>query len=78
MLVIVSDIHLTDNGLGGTIPATAFKIFRERLRDMAYDASWRRDGTYRPLEELDIVMLGDVLDLIRSERWPYVPPSDAA
>ncbi len=73
MLVVISDIHLTDNGFSGTIPATAFRIFRERLRDMAYDASWRADGTYRPIEELDLVLLGDILDVIRSERWPCVP-----
>jgi len=43
--------------------------FKERLRDMAYDASWRADGKYRPLEEIDIVLLGDILDLIRSTKW---------
>ncbi len=70
MLVAISDIHLTDDGFSKTIPAQAFRIFRERLRDMAYDASWRADGAYRPIEELDLVLLGDVLDVIRSERWP--------
>jgi len=76
MLVIISDLHLSDNAFSGTIPATAFRVFRERLRDMAYDASWRRDGTYRPIEELDLVLLGDILDFIRSELWPCVSPRD--
>lgn len=70
MLVIISDLHLSDGAYSGTIPATAFKIFRERLRDMAYDASWRADGKYRPIESLDLILLGDALDMIRSERWP--------
>ena len=70
MLVLISDLHLSDNAFSGTLPATAFRIFRERLRDMAYDASWRSDGKYRPIESLDLVLLGDILDMIRSERWP--------
>ncbi len=74
MLVIISDLHLSDSAFSGTIPATAFRVFRERLRDMAYDASWRRDGSYRPIEELDLVLLGDVLDFIRSELWPLPFP----
>lgn len=78
MLVIISDIHLTDNAANKTIPAQAFRIFRERLRDMAYDASWRADGTYRPVEELDLVLLGDILDVIRSARWPSVEEDDPA
>ncbi len=77
MLVIVSDIHFTDDGFNKTIPAQALRIFRERLRDMAYDASWRAGGVYRPIEELDLVLLGDILDVIRSERWPNTEPGDA-
>jgi hypothetical protein len=88
VLVAISDIHLTDDGFSKTTPAQAFRIFRERLRDMAYDASWRADGAYRPIEELDLVLLGDVLDVIRSERWagletgeevrPWSDPGSAA
>jgi len=78
MLVIISDIHLTDNAANKTIPAQAFRVFRERLRDMAYDASWRADGTYRPIEQLDLVLLGDILDVIRSERWPNLEERDPA
>jgi hypothetical protein len=43
---------------------------------MAYDASWRRDGSYRPIEEIDVVLLGDILDFIRSEQWQCVCPDD--
>ncbi len=69
MIVIASDLHLTDGSSGETIHAGAFAAFRERLRDMAYDASWRADGKYRPLKELHIVLLGDILDVIRSSKW---------
>ncbi|MFB3922932.1 MAG: hypothetical protein ACE145_14500 [Terriglobia bacterium] len=69
MLVIISDLHLTDGTSGETIREGAFRVFRERLRDAAYDASWRRDGTYKPLEQIDVILLGDILDVIRSTRW---------
>ncbi len=76
MLVLVSDIHFTDDESNKTIPAQALRIFRERLRDMAYDASWRADGTYRPIEQLDLVLLGDILDVIRSAGWPITEEGD--
>jgi UDP-2,3-diacylglucosamine pyrophosphatase LpxH len=69
MLVIISDLHLTDGTSGETIKTGAFRVFRSRLRDLAYDASWRADGKYRPIESLDVVLLGDILDVIRSSRW---------
>ena len=69
MLVIVSDLHLTDGTSGRTINAHAFRLFADRVRDMAFDASWRRGGSYRPVERVDILLLGDILDVIRSTRW---------
>jgi len=69
MLVIVSDLHLTDGTTGLRMPAGAFRLFRERLEDMAYDASKRVDSTYKPLEAFDLVMLGDIFDLLRNTQW---------
>lgn len=69
MLAIISDLHLTDGTSGKTIRAGAFRAFRERLRDLAYDASWRADDKYKPIDELHLVLLGDILDLIRSTKW---------
>ena len=69
MLVIISDLHLTDGTSGQTIQENAFRIFAERVRDMAFDASFRQDGTYRPVEQIDILLLGDILDVIRSRDW---------
>ena len=84
MLVIVSDLHLTDGTSGQNIKESAFRLFAERVRDMAFDASWRRGGTYRPVERVDILLLGDILDVIRSTAWlesakgprPWTDPSD--
>ncbi len=75
MLVIISDLHLTDGTSGETISSSAFRMFKNRLSDMAYDASWRDDPDselgekYVPVRELNLLLLGDVLDMIRSERW---------
>jgi UDP-2,3-diacylglucosamine pyrophosphatase LpxH len=75
MLVIISDLHLTDGSSGQTIRTGAFKTFRERLRDLAYDASWRSDDKYEPIKELHLVLLGDILDIIRSSKWCDAPPN---
>ncbi len=69
MLVIISDLHLTDGTSGETIRAGAFRIFRQRLSDMAYDASWRSEDEYKPIESIDLLLLGDIFDVIRSTQW---------
>ncbi len=69
MLVVISDLHLTDGTSGTTISADAFRLLAERLTELAASASARSDGSYRPIERVDLVLLGDVLDLIRSTRW---------
>jgi len=78
MLVIISDLHLTDGTSGTTIGEGAFRVFRQRLRDMAYDASWRQTAKgkakYKPITEMDILLLGDILDVIRSTKWGTAAP----
>ena len=69
MLVIVSDLHLTDGTSGSTISPGAFRLLRERLADLGFSASQRRDGNYRPIERVDLVLLGDVIDVVRSTQW---------
>ncbi len=77
MLVIISDLHLTDGTSGEIIDEKAFRIFRHRISDMAYDASWRMGADkadkanciYKPIERIDILLLGDIIDMIRSEQW---------
>src|SRR5687768_7346448 len=69
MLVIISDLHLTDGTNGASLPLGAFQVFSERLRDLALAASHRGDGSYRPIERIDLLLLGDVLDCIRSTHW---------
>jgi len=69
MLVIISDLHLTDGTSGATVSPGAFELMAERLVDLSISASQRRDGRYQPVERLDLLLLGDVLDVIRSTQW---------
>jgi UDP-2,3-diacylglucosamine pyrophosphatase LpxH len=69
MLVIVSDLHLSDGSLGPTLPAAAIDLFARKLNELALAASVRAGGRFRPIEAIDLVLLGDVLDLIRSAEW---------
>ena len=69
MLIIVSDIHLGDGTCGKSISASAFRLFANRLQELAFNASWRQDGKYRPIEEVNILLLGDILDPLHSTRW---------
>jgi len=77
MLVIVSDLHLTDGTTGMRIPVGAFRTFQERLESMAYDASKRADGTYKPIREFDLVLLGDIFDMLRTTQWNNEKTGDA-
>ncbi|NOY98744.1 MAG: hypothetical protein GXP40_06010 [Chloroflexi bacterium] len=69
MLIIISDVHLGDGTCGRSISADAFHLFADRLKELAYNASWRQDDTYRPIEEIDILLLGDILDPLHSTLW---------
>jgi len=75
MLIIISDLHLTDGTSGETIKEGAFFLLRERLFSLAYDASWRAPGVYKPLDRIDLILLGDILDVIRSDYWCTAPPN---
>ncbi len=69
MLLIISDLHLTDGTSGATISSGAFHLLAERVQDLATRASFRTNGSYRPIEQIDMILLGDVLDVIRSSQW---------
>ena len=76
MLLIISDVHLGDGTTAKSIPPSAFRLFADRLRETAYFASWRADGTYRPIENIDLVLMGDILDPLHSTRWLATAPGE--
>ncbi len=69
MLIILSDLHLGDGTCGKAISRDAFYVFAERLDAMAMRASWRKDGSYRPIKKIEILLLGDILDPLHSTLW---------
>jgi UDP-2,3-diacylglucosamine pyrophosphatase LpxH len=64
MLVFLSDTHLTDQPplvrKRGTLPSKAFGKFTQYVTGMARNAGAKK---------LEIVFLGDILDVIRSDQW---------
>jgi hypothetical protein len=74
MLVIISDLHLGDGTTANSIVPSAFRLFSNRLRETAYFASFRSDGTYRPIDSLDLVLMGDILDPLHSTLWLDTAP----
>jgi UDP-2,3-diacylglucosamine pyrophosphatase LpxH len=69
MLVIISDLHLTDGTTTTPLTPGAFELFVDHLGELARRASWRANGNYRPIEQIDLVLLGDTLDITRSTHW---------
>ena len=76
MLVLLSDVHLTDGSSGETIKPTAFRLFADQQIKLAESVN--------PLDEIRLVLLGDIFDVIRSTKWlenantvrPWDPESD--
>lgn len=65
MLVFFSDIHFSDGTSGpSNVPASAFAGAYEHIEDMAKKAG---------AERLEIVFLGDVFDMIRTNGWQRFP-----
>ena len=69
MLVVASDIHLSDQTVGVVVSDKTFSLFASRLRELAHQASWRAGGQYAPVNEVNILLLGDILDPLQSTRW---------
>lgn len=74
MLVIASDIHLFDETVGVLVSDKTFSLFASRLRELAYQASWRAGGNYQPISTVNILLLGDILDPLQSTRWLQTDP----
>ena len=70
MLVVISDLHLGDGTTAESIPASAFYLFAKRIRQDAHFASLRQ-GKYSPIEALDVLLLGDIIDPLHSTKWLF-------
>jgi len=67
-----------DGSLGFASNPQTFTLFARRLRELAYQASWRADGRYQPVESVDILLLGDILDPLQSVGWLQRDPQDTS
>ena len=69
MLVIISDLHFADGTAGEhNVPAEAFRsVFFSDITSLAKE---------KKAKEIKILLLGDVVDLIRSEQWFQEAPID--
>ena len=74
MLLIVSDLHLSDGTCAKSVSSRAFTLFCERIQELARDASVDEDGIYCPIETIDLILLGDVLDPLHSTLWLDTAP----
>lgn len=63
MLVFISDLHFVDGTAGEhNLPLEAFEIMFDDLATRARDPK-------RKVQEIKLVLLGDIIDLLRSEKW---------
>ncbi|MBI3585336.1 MAG: metallophosphoesterase [Nitrospinae bacterium] len=69
MLVVISDLHFVDETAGKhNLPYGAFEdVFLSDIVSIAKD---------KGVEEIKLLLLGDIVDLIRSEQWFDVVPAD--
>jgi UDP-2,3-diacylglucosamine pyrophosphatase LpxH len=67
MLVLVSDLHLTDESTSRNVNPEAFKLFASEVA-----ATARKRGA----KETQLVLLGDIIDFVRSDYWlrKGIPP----
>jgi UDP-2,3-diacylglucosamine pyrophosphatase LpxH len=63
MLVVISDVHLTDGTSGTIISPEAFNKFCRILDEII----WKPEET--KIRKVEIVLLGDIFDVIRSSTW---------
>lgn len=60
MLVLVSDLHITDQSTANNVNPEAFELLGSEI----VDAAGRRGA-----REIHLVLLGDILDLVRTDFW---------
>ena len=70
MLVFVSDLHFVDGTAGEhNLPSLAFEYFFDDLAAIANKPS-------NDIKEIKLVFLGDIFDLLRTEKWFDYPADE--
>ena len=60
MLAIVSDLHLSDGTTSIDVHSSAFRLLGQEIRTAA---------AHKGATEIHLVLLGDILDLVRTDYW---------
>jgi UDP-2,3-diacylglucosamine pyrophosphatase LpxH len=60
MLILVSDLHLSDGTTSNNVNAEAFRILHKEIEVAASE---------NEAEEVHLVLLGDIFDLVRTSHW---------
>lgn len=69
MIVVTANWAIPDGSVAAPPRAGLFPRLFEDLRRIALRAGFRRDGRYRPLERIQLVLAGDTFDGLVSGRW---------
>lgn len=68
MIVVTANWAFTDGSLVAPDRSRAAAWFTT-LRRAVLRAGWRRDGSYRPVDRVDLVLAGDTFDWLASAAW---------
>jgi hypothetical protein len=69
MLIVTSNWAIADGTLVGPPPRRHADRFHSDLRRSAVQAGFRRDGSYRPIDRIEVVLAGDTFDWLLSDAW---------
>jgi UDP-2,3-diacylglucosamine pyrophosphatase LpxH len=66
MLAFISDLHFSDGtAIAGNVAPEAFELALDEIYELAAQVARTRDEP----TNVDVVLLGDIFDLLRTERW---------
>jgi hypothetical protein len=69
MLVVSANWSLGDGTLTAAAAAPHVGVWLQAVHRAAVRAGFRRDGSYRPLDQLQVVLAGDTFDCLTSAAW---------
>ena len=69
MLVVSSNWCVSDGTLSAGLPRACIARFRAEVRRASLRCGFRRDGRYRPVDAIDVVLAGDTFDWLVSREW---------
>lgn len=69
MLVVTSNWCVSDGTLSAGPPRGCVERFRAEVRRASLRCGFRRDGSYQPVDAVDVVLAGDTFDWLISREW---------